>query len=178
MEIYEVKLRLLKTSYLILISDAAEREISRDETRLRNTCCLRFSRLVLAFLGLIPFFRESFVRCWLNSLISAEKRLEIHSNKRPNISDFFTRNSSSFAFNVFYYLLIMIWKDIGFIWKMTFGIFLKSLRFEILWVQKNSFCLKMYIFLCNSKKYYWKSKIQFFSQKMWNTKKRTRGHFL
>ena len=31
---------------------------------------------------------------------------------------------------------------------------------------------KMYIFLSNLKKYYWKSKIQFFNNNMWNSKKK------
>ena len=81
-----------------------------------------------------------------------------------------------------FYILI-IWEGIGFMWKMTFEIFIKSLRFETPRVRKNSllhkdlqvwfakFFHKMYIFLFNSKKYYWKSKIQFFNNSMWNTKK-------
>ena len=31
------------------------------------------------------------------------------------------------------------WEGIGFMWKMTFEIFIKSLRFETPWVRKNGF---------------------------------------
>ena len=45
---------------------------------------------------------------------------------------------SKTPFTQFFYILI-IWKDIGFTWKIIFGIFTISLRFETPWVRKNGF---------------------------------------
>ena len=35
--------------------------------------------------------------------------------------------------------ILITWEGIGFIWKITFNIFIKSRRFETLWVGKNVF---------------------------------------
>ena len=41
------------------------------------------------------------------------------------------------------------WEGIGFMWKMTFEIFIKSLRFETPWVRKNSFYKSVCVSVCS-----------------------------
>ena len=40
------------------------------------------------------------------------------------------------------------WEGIGFMWKMTFEIFIKSLRFETPWVRKNAFYESVCLSVC------------------------------
>ena len=40
------------------------------------------------------------------------------------------------------------WEGIGFMWKMTFEIFIKSLRFETPWVKKNGFYESVCLSVC------------------------------
>ena len=40
------------------------------------------------------------------------------------------------------------WEGIGFMWKMTFEIFIKSLRFETPWVRKNGFYESVCLSVC------------------------------
>ena len=42
------------------------------------------------------------------------------------------------------------WEGIGFMWKMTFEIFIKSLRFETPWVRKNGFYESVCLSVCRS----------------------------
>ena len=39
----------------------------------------------------------------------------------------------------FLFYIFIIWEGIGFMWKIIFGIFIKSLRFETPWVRKKGF---------------------------------------
>ena len=55
--------------------------------------------------------------------------------------------SSSIAFYLFY---ILIMDEIGFMWKMTFEISIKSLRFETPWVRKNGFYESVCLSVCLS----------------------------
>ena len=56
---------------------------------------------------------------------------------------------------ILFYILV-IWESIGFMWKINFGTFIKSLRFETLWVRKNgiyeSVCPSVVVGLLNRKK--------------------------
>ena len=44
------------------------------------------------------------------------------------------------------------WKGISFMWKMTFEVFIKSLRFETPWVRKNGFHESVSLSVVHSKK--------------------------
>ena len=84
----------------------------------------------------------------------------LNTKKRNNAKFFALIRSTNFCltqflikcvFFSFTFASYSIWKDISFMWKMTFEIFIKFLRFETPWVRKKSFlrkCLPVCFCLC------------------------------